>query len=185
MYLRPCPRQHRRLHRRHRSNYHGYQSPARCNARCYRQPSSFTWSYRLSGKSEQPCGYSKALREGHALTAAQARISCKFGHRALIQRHHVQHRMRLRHDQYTRKLSDGGDSRGRFLQVHDGEANIKGWIRQYIGNTPALHVADKMHTVRSFKAHRVEMLLHPRGGRGQHDHHSRRQDLRRTRGHWN
>ena len=40
LYLRLCPRQHRWLHRRHRSNYHGHQSlrhAARCYARCYAQ----------------------------------------------------------------------------------------------------------------------------------------------------
>ena len=49
------------------SNCDGYQllcHAARCYARCYTQPSSFTCSYRLSAKSKEPRGFSRGSVRG-------------------------------------------------------------------------------------------------------------------------
>ena len=55
------------------NNRHGHQRlrhAAECHARCYTRQNSFACSYRLSGKSEQRCSFSRPPPEGHALTDA-------------------------------------------------------------------------------------------------------------------
>ena len=105
LYLRLCPRQHRRLHRRHRKQPPRAPIATPCNTvliallPAAKFLSPVATDYRANRNSRAALAglfQEDPLQQLHT-------ISREFGHRVPTQRRRVQHRVRLRHDQHARK----------------------------------------------------------------------------------